>query len=311
MIQRLKAAIRQSAPMVFLIDVSKRIRLPGFDKLPLYDVIVFFIEGLQKGSLTIRASSLAYRFFLALFPLTLLLFSIIPYLPIDNFQNILLRLIETELPRLYEFSESTLHDLVRNRRGSLLSFGFILTFYFSTNGIIAMMHAFNQSYFSTEKRNFIKQRLVALGLLVILTIMVITAVTLIIFSKGLVGYLEAENILPDSYTVFFFLVIKWVVVLTLIYFSYAIIYYYGPSRKTKWRFWSAGSSLSTTLTIVVSLGFAWFVQNFGQWNKLYGSIGSLIVLMLWMYFNALILLIGFELNASIQKTRQERLLGEE
>lgn len=312
MLRKLKDLIRNSLPVTFLIGISKKIILPGFDGLPLYDVATFFLQGIQKGLITTRAASLAFRFFLALFPFILFLFTLIPYLPIENFHEQLLMQLQSILPKeAFNLVRETIDDLVSRPREGLLSVGFILALYFSTNGISAMITAFNQSYFTIEKRNFIKQRLVAIMLIMILTSLLFTAVALIIFGKMLLAYLVSYDVITNTATLYIFQISKWLIIILMFYFSISFLYFMGPSRKTKWRFRSAGSTLATVLTIVVSLGFAYFVNHFGQYNKLYGSIGSLIVIMLWIYFNSIIILIGFELNASIHNARQEKLLGEE
>ena len=312
MLRKLKDLIRNSLPVTFLIGISKKIILPGFDGLPLYDVATFFLQGIQKGLITTRAASLAFRFFLALFPFILFLFTLIPYLPIENFHEQLLMQLQSILPKeAFNLVRETIDDLVSRPREGLLSVGFILALYFSTNGINAMITAFNQSYFTIEKRNFIKQRLVAIMLIMILTSLLFTAVALIIFGKMLLAYLVSYDVITNTATLYIFQISKWLIIILMFYFSISFLYFMGPSRKTKWRFRSAGSTLATVLTIVVSLGFAYFVNHFGQYNKLYGSIGSLIVIMLWIYFNSIIILIGFELNASIHNARQEKLLGEE
>lgn len=310
MLPKLKHFILNSPPVKFLIGISKKIILPGFDGLPLYDVATFFLQGIQKGLITTRAASLAFRFFLALFPFILFLFTLIPYLPIENFHEQLLMQLSSILPtEAFNLVRETIDDLVNRPREGLLSVGFILALYFSTNGINAMITAFNQSYFTIEKRNFFKQRLVAIMLIIILTSLLFTAVALIIFGKMLLNYLVSNEVITNTATLYIFQVSKWLIIILMFYFSISFLYFMGPSRKTKWRFRSAGSTLATFLTIAVSLGFAYFVNHFGQYNKLYGSIGSLIVIMLWIYFNCIIILIGFELNASIHNARQEKLPG--
>jgi len=311
MLKKLKQSIAASTLVEHLINLSRKLVIPGFEGLPLYDVATFFIQAMRKGAITTRASSLAFKFFLALFPGILFLFSLIPYVPIDNFQEAILGQLQNFMPNeAYVLTKSTIEDLVNHRRGGLLSFGFILTLYFASNGINAMISAFNQSYLTIEKRNVIKQRLISFAIIFILTTLLAAAVTLIIFGKMLLAKLVEYDLIQDNSTIQLLQIVKWVVIVLVLYFSFAFIYFMGPSRKIKWRFYSAGCTLTTLLFIMVSLGFAYFVNHFGQYNKLYGSIGSLIVIMLWIYFNSLILLIGFELNASIQNAKQEKLLSD-
>jgi len=180
------------------LNLSKSLVLPGFDGLPIYDVIIFFIEGIQKNSLTTRASSLAFRFFLALFPSVIFLFSLIPYIPIDNFKTQLFELIRELLPGdAYDMASSTIEDLVLNKHDSLLSFGFLFALYLASNGINSMILAFNESFHSIKKGSFIKQRLVSLLLLFILTVLMILAIGLIIFSGIIINELIDQEILHD------------------------------------------------------------------------------------------------------------------
>ncbi len=286
------------------ISLSKRIVLPGFDGLPIYDVIKFFITGIQKNSLTTRASSLAFRFFLALFPTIIFLFSIIPYIPIHNFHEQLLELIKQVLPQnAYDLTESTITDLISNKHNGLLSFGFLFAFYLASNGVNSMIIAFNDSYHSVKKGSFIITRLRALLLLIILTLLMIIAIGLIVFSGIFINYLVSHNYLYNDYSIYAIKIGKFLILLFLFFLGISSIYYIGNTRSNKFRFISAGSTLATLLSILLSTGFAYYVNNFATYNKVYGSIGTLIVVMLWLYFNSLVLLIGFELNASISHAK--------
>lgn len=306
---KLKDKILQLKPVVFLIKVSKKIILPGFDRIPLYDVLVFFIQGLQKGALTTRASSLAFHFFLAIFPAVIFLFTLIPYIPIENFQDELLALLQDFMPTsAYEASLSTLEDIIKRERGDLLSFGFIAALYFATNGVNAMFDAFNNTYHSIESRTPIMQRLMAVAITILLSLMVFTSISVIIFGQLFLDKLVAYDIIREGWTYYMLGVLKWLITLALIFFMISFLYYAGPSQKVKWRFFSAGSSLATFLSIATSLGFSYFVNNFAQYNKLYGSIGTLIVILLWIQFNSLALLIGYELNASIDIAKRKNQL---
>jgi len=309
MFKKIVRYILEKTPVSHLVQLSKSIVLPGFDGIPLYDVARFFLRGLQKGAINTRASSLAFRFFLALFPGIIFLFTLIPYIPIDNFHEELLLQLQTILPEeAFNLSKATIDDLLNQERTGLLSFGFILTIYFATNGISAMIAAFDQSYLTTESRSILMQRLISVLLIFILFLLVVTSVVLIVFSEIIIDALVDYNVLSGGWDLIMLQLGKWLVILSLIYFSVSFIYFMAPSRNlTKWKFFSAGSSLATVMIIIVSVGFSFYVNQFGQFNKLYGSIGSLLVLMLWMNFNCIILLIGFELNASIMNAGKDSL----
>jgi membrane protein len=290
------------------IGLSKKIVIPGFDGLPLYDVVRFFLEGLRKNSLTTRGSSLAFRFFLALFPSIIFLFSIIPYIPIDNFHAQLMDLIKQVLPgNAFEMAEETISDLINRKNTGLLSFGFIFALYLASDGVNSMIIAFNNTHHSIKKSSFIKTRLRSLLLLVILTSLMFVAIGLIVFSGVIIDYLVTKNYLYDDYSIYAIKFGKFVILLFLFFLGISSIYYIGNTRQHKFKFISAGSTLATLLSILLSTGFAYYVNNFATYNKVYGSIGTLIVIMLWLYFNSLVLLIGFELNASISHAKNNRL----
>jgi len=288
-----------------LILLMKGLKLQLFDRMPLWDVLVFFVNGLQKGGLNIRASSMAFAFFLAIFPAIIFLFTLIAYIPIDNFQGQLLMLLEEFMPyNAYQASRETIEDIIKQRRGGLLSFGFVLALYFATNGVNNMIDAFSKSYHNLKPRKPLKQRIIAILLTVILTLLVLTAITLIIFSQVIMGYLAKVGLMTKDINYYLIMGVDWAVSLALVYFGCSFVYYLGPARHAnKWRFFSAGSSLATLLIVLTSLGFSVYIDNFNQYNKLYGSIGTLIIVLLWLYFNSFILLIGFELNASIEKAK--------
>lgn len=287
-----------------VIDRSKKIVLPGFDGLPVYDVAIFFIHGIQKGALTMRASALTFNFFLAIFPAIIFLFTLIPYLPIDNFRDELLNRLGVILPKdAFSLAKSTIDDLVSTPRGGLLSIGFLMALYFATNGINAMMDAFDQSIHISEKRSFIHQKLISILLVLIQSFLLILAVSLLTFGQIILDFLYQKGFIGGGISFVMLTVGQWVTIAALFYFAISFLYFFGPSIRGSWKFFSAGSSLATILMIIISLGFAYYVNNFGTYNKVYGSIGTLIVIMLWLQFNFIILLIGFELNASIRNAK--------
>lgn len=289
------------------INLSKEIILPGFDGLPLFDVLKFFIQGITKNSLTTRASSLAFRFFLSLFPFIIFLVSIIPYIPVDNFHSELLSLLKTVLPgESYDMAETTINDLVHKKHNTLLSFGFIFAFYLASNGVNSMITAFNSSYHAVKKGSFIQTYLRSFLLLIILTLLMIVAIGLVIFSEMIIDYFISKGFLQEGGVIFLLNVAKYIVILILFFLGISSLYYFGNIKNEKFRFISAGSTLATLLCILLSSGFAYYVNHFASYNKVYGSIGTLIVIMLWLYFNSLVLLIGFELNASIKHAKSSK-----
>lgn len=288
-----------------LLEWSKVIILPGFSPLPLYTVGFFFFQEIAKDSLVNKASSLAYNFMLAIFPGLIFIFTLIPYIPIDNFQDQLMGLIALVLPEnAYLAFETTLEDIIKNQNGRLLSFGFILALIFATNGVNTLMQAFNKSSLILETRSFLKQRLVALVLTIIMAFALIFGLVLITVGEFILNHLKEEVLIGDSFWIYVIAMVKWVILMAVYFITISILYRYAPAHTKKWRLFSAGSWLATILAILTFWGFSFYINNFGTYNKVYGSIGTLIVVMIWLYLNSLIILIGFELNASIDLSKR-------
>jgi membrane protein len=290
-----------------LIRYLRKIIVPGFDGMPLYDVLKFFFTGIIKGAVTTRASAVSFNFFMALFPAIIVLFTLIPYVPISGFQDSLLELLESLIPQqIYGTVEDTLFDIINRPRGGLLSVGFFLTLYFATNGVSGIIEAFNQTYYTIETRSFLRQQLVSIALVITLAFLLIIAITLITIGPILITWLDTKGFLRGRYTYEIIVALKWLITVFMFLVMYSSLYYFGPARKKDYRFISAGSTFATLLTILASIGFNYYVNNFSRYNTLYGSIGTLLVFLLFIYFNSIILLLGFELNASITQVKRGR-----
>ncbi|HOY31978.1 MAG TPA: YihY/virulence factor BrkB family protein [Bacteroidales bacterium] len=286
---------------------TKKISLPGFDDMPLYDVVVFFVRGLSDGAITTRASSVAYKFFIAMFPAIIFLFTLIPYLPIANFQNTLLETIRTALPvNVNAMINETITDIIARQHGGLLSLGFILALYFSSNGILGLITAFNATAHQIETRKWWQQYAVSILLMIILTLIVILSITMIMLGTSGLNYLISAHIIEESVLLFIIRISKWITIVLMIFFGVSFLYYLGPVKRKEFRFISAGSTLATLLFIASTLGFKYYVDNFASYNAVYGSIGTVIVILMWLYFNSLALLMGFELNASILEAKKTK-----
>ncbi|KAA3650508.1 MAG: YihY/virulence factor BrkB family protein [Bacteroidetes bacterium] len=298
MFLEIKNKILNSRPVRKTIALSKVLVLPGFDNLAIYYVASFFVKGIQKGLIATKASSMAFKFFMSLFPTIIFLLTLIPHIPIENFQEELLSILKDLLPDSgYEFTENTIVSLVTNSQDGLLSFGFLFAVYLATNGIDGMLLAFKDSYNTKINRNAFEQKGLSLSLLFILTLLLVIAIAAILFTEYMVNYILD----PGSITSILLLSGKWLIIAALCFFAISFIYYLGGDRTHRWRFFSAGSTLATLMVLIVSFGFGYYVNNFANYNKVYGSIGTIIVVMLWIYFNSIVLLVGFELNASIQQ----------
>jgi len=284
-----------------IITWAQSVKPPGFGTLSLYSVIIFFIEEFLTGSLVNKASSLAYSFMLALFPATIFLFTLIPYIPIHNFQDELLRLVAIVLPNdsATKFFDTNVVDIVKHQNGKLLSFGFLSALIFATNGVNNLMRAFNRSSLVMETRTWLKRRWIALILTLVISISLLVAITIMIAGQSVISFLQAHLFKDKHFWFYIFALIRWVIIVAIFFVTVSILYRYGPAHKQRWKFLNPGSILATCLAVITSLGFTYYINHFSSYNKIYGSIGTLIIVMLWLYLNSLIILIGFELNANI------------
>lgn len=247
-----------------------------------------------------RASAIAFNFLLALGPAVIFLLTLIPYLPIPEFKDELLRMFFGFMPRsAYQFFESTINELFIKRSG-LQIFGFLTAMFFATKGVGALIGAFNATYHSFDNRSLAQITLISVLLVFIFSLLIVVSISLIVAGK----YMATILLGGQKILVPVLMTGRWIIVFALVFFAISFLYYLAPQRKSNWRFVSAGSLLASFLTVVTALGFSFFVNHFAQFNKIFGSIGALIALMIWLNFMALAILIGFELNVSIMSARQ-------
>ena len=299
-----------------LLDWSKKTSLPGFFRVPIYDVVVFVLNEIRRFDLFTRANSIAYSFFLSLFPSILTLFTLVPFLfsfllglipELENFNAILEQEITKVMPGqagglVFDF----VHDITSKPRVGLLSFGFVLAIYFSSNGMLAMMRSFEKSYSDTfRQRSGFKKRMVAIGLTFLVSLLVIASVVFIILGSMFIGWIT-ELVNLTAFGAFLVGLLRWVAILMLFYFGIAVLYRYGSATHRRFSLFSAGTTLATVLCMLSSVAFSFYIDEFNRYDtyhKFYGSIGTFIIIMLWIQINSLILLIGFELNAAIAVNR--------
>ncbi len=287
--------------IAFLTRLSKRIILPGFDGLPLHNVFGFFFKGMQQGYIATRASAISFSFFLAIFPFLIFLFSIIPFIPIANFQQTLLTLIQDFMPGIVWASvQETITDIITRPRSGVLILNFFLALYFSTKGMKSLIEAFNNTYHDIESRSTVKQYIIAFVLVIIISFLLIVAIGLMTFGFKLLKFILPDVIVNAHFFIFLLQILRWLIILAALFLAISFMYFLAPSRTDRFRFISAGSTLSTLLIVLTTQGFNFYVDNFSRYNALYGSIGTLLVIMLWIYSNAFVLLMGFEVNASIK-----------
>ena len=288
------------------IEWTKDCVLPGFSPLPLYTIAAFFFKEVSKESLANKASSLAYTFMLAIFPGIIFLFTLIPFIPKRvGFQDQLMVLLKLILPaQAYKAFETTLLEIVGIQNGQLLSFGIILSVFFATNGMHKLMQAFNKSSLVIETRTWLKQRLIALILTSVIAVSLIITIAAMTAGEFALRYINRTLHLKGHFIGYLIEFSRWTLLGVLYFVTISILYRYGPANAKKWRLFSSGAWLATILAFLTIWGFSFYINHFGSYNKVYGSIGTLIVMMIWLYLNSFILLIGFELNASVDVSKR-------
>jgi len=300
LISKITTNLLSHGPVSWVIRNSKKIVLPGFDGIPLYDVAIFFYHGLTQGYITTRAAAISYSMFLAIFPFLIFLFTIIPFIPIENFQHSLLLLIKDFLPEAaYTTVKETIIDIITQPRSGLLIINLMLALYFSTNGVNSLIDAFNNTYHDLETRSNMKQYFVSAIIVFIISLLLIITIGLITFGTDLLRWALPDRIEETFYIVFLLQLLRWLTILALLLMAISIVYYLAPARRKHFRFISPGSMLSTLLILITTLGFNFYVDHFAKYNVFYGSLATLMIVLVWIYINSISLLIGFELNASI------------
>ena len=305
---RPKRYLAQHPRWLKVVNWAQTHSLPGLGGIPIYNLILFIDAEIKEDVIVTRANSMAFSFFLAIFPGLIMLISLLPFLPIgmDFFGT-----LETSIKQIMPGSAGdmifrTMKDIATIPREGLLSFGFFLAIWFASNGMLSMMHGLEKDYPTTFKqRGDFRKRLISIQLTFLLSFVLVASMVLVILGNTILDFIF-QYIHVDSFTEIAFSLLRWMVVLMLFYTTFSTIYRFGSSAWRPINFFNPGATLAMVLSILTSWAFSFYVDNFGSYNKLYGSIGTLIVLMIWIQLNCLILLIGFELNAGIAVLRDRR-----
>ncbi|WP_299555791.1 YihY/virulence factor BrkB family protein [Seonamhaeicola sp.] len=289
-----------------LVRFLKKIKLPGLEGLSLYDLLELYIIGIAKGALTTRASAIAFSFFMALFPFLLFVLFIIPYIPVEGFKTDFLGFLESFLPP--NTSDFFIHNIFENidqsQRGGLLSSVFVLSIALMANGVNAVFSGFEYSYHEQLTRNVFKQYMYALGIALILAFLLIITIAFLGYFQIYIVQELLEVLEVDAQNVFWANFAQYLFFIIMIYLATATLYYFGTQEGKHSKFFSVGALFTTLLIMLSSYLFGIYIENFGQYNKLYGSIGALLILLFYLWLNANILLLGYELNASLNKLRK-------
>ena len=302
--KKIERIILTKTPLAFVLRKSKKWYLPGFEGVPLYDVMHFFYKQIKTVGLTERASAVAYNFIMAIPTSFLFLFTLIPSLPFiskrslkEQLHGLIIDIVPAKVhnANLIKFVDS----FIDGSKIGLLSFGLIAALFFSSNAMMGLMRSFNKNYIGFEKRKGLHNRWIAIRLTALQFLLVLGCLLMLISQGVVLKWLGIKSAIVRE-TIFY---ARWILIVTLIFYSIAFIYKFAPAVQKRWKLVSPGAILATSLSILASLGFSTFVNNFGRYNALYGSIGTIIMLMALIYINSLVLLVGFELNVSIKSLK--------
>lgn len=303
---KIETAIVNTAIAKYVREKSKRILLPGFERVPLYDVVMFFAKQMNKVGINDRAAAVSFNFLMAIPAGTIFLCTLIPYMPIST--EITIELLD--LAKMFSPDENTygiianfLNDFLNTPRSGLLSFGFGLAVFYTSNSVMAIMRSFNRSLHSFKERGFVNERWTAIKLTTVLMTMLIVTVSLLVTQGELFAWLMETLEISNPIARELIYSVRWIIIVLLILYSIGFIYKYAPAITKRWKLASPGAIFATFLVVLSTFGFSFYVNNFGSYNKIYGSIGTIMILMFLIYLNSLILLIGYELNVCIHSLK--------
>ena len=289
-----------------LIEPLKKITLPGLGGVPLWEVLWFLYQKMINEAITIRAAAISYNFFIALFPLLIFLFTLIPYIPIPDLYPQVIQFMNEFLPSsAFETIESTVRDILLTRRSGLLWLGLATALYFASNGTKALLMAFNP----TVKVKFWKRILIANFLTLLIALLVILALVIIIGGSFMLSYLNNIHFFKSVWVMILIAGFRYLIIIALAITAISVLYYAGAAKGERFRLYSPGAFLSTFFIGITSYGFGYYVEHFAQYNRFYGSLGTIIILLIWFYMNSMVLLAGFDFNQSVMKLRKKKAGG--
>lgn len=290
-----------------LVFLLKKIKLPWLHGMSLYDLLDLYFFGIVEGDITYRATAIAFSFFMALFPFALFILNLIPYIPIEGFQEDFLGFVQQSVPpTTYDAIYKIINDILHNSHSGLLSTGFLMAIFLMTNGVNAILGGFESSHhvhFSL-KRKFVRQYIVSLALSIVLSFLLLITVAAIVIFEVFIQKTMIQDVLSDK--IHLIETGRYVFVILMILMSTSILFKFGIKHDKNRSLISIGSVMTTILIIISSYFFGIWVVKFSKYNELYGSIGTLLVMMFYIWINSMVLLLGFDLNASIHHIKREK-----
>lgn len=284
-----------------LVGFLEAIKIQGYRGFSFYDLAEMYVSGIVKGALSSRAGSISFSFFMALFPFLLFILNLIAFIPIENFDGILFDFIELLLPQESQiFFTDIFNDIRQKQRAGLLSSVFLLSVFLTANGVSSIFSSFEGSYHVELSRSFIRQYLYSMMVGILLAVLLLGGVMALVFFEIFI-LSNLDELIPSE--------INWIRVgqlffyTILVYISVAILYYFGTIEGKKTRFFSPGALMTCLLILMTTYLFGVYIENFSQYNQLYGSIGALLIFLFYIWLNSSVLLLGFELNATLNRLK--------
>tara|TARA_R110001632_G_scaffold119724_1_gene232288 strand:- start:1079 stop:2014 length:936 start_codon:yes stop_codon:yes gene_type:complete len=291
-------------PFSFVVGFFKKIVIPGFEGMTAYDLMRTYLTGIIEGALSSRAGSIAYSFFMAIFPALIFLLNLIPYIPIDGFDLKFMSFIYELIPgQSLPFFQPIISDISQTERGGLLSIAGVLALFLMANGVNAIFSGFEGSFNVHINRGFIRQYVVALGVSIILASLLVITISILIYFEYVLHMFRDQDFMSDSTDITLLSVGSYIFLIIMIYAVVATLYYFGTKEGRSHRFLSPGALMTTLMFMLTTYLFGVYIDNFSNYNELYGSIGALLIMMLYIWINSNLILLGFELNAVLRKLR--------
>ncbi|RMB60930.1 YihY/virulence factor BrkB family protein [Dokdonia sinensis] len=301
----LEEKLMRFKPFCYIVEGLQKIVLPGFEGMTAYDLTKTYFTGILEGALSSRASSIAYSFFMALFPALLFLLNLIPYVPIDDFNLKFMAFIYELIPSQSQgFFQPIISDIAQNERAGLLSFAGILALFLMANGVNAIFSGFEGSFNVHINRSFFRQYAIALSVSIILALLLVTTITVLVYFEYVLNSLRDRDFMSDDTDIVLLSVGSYIFFTIMIYVTVATLYYFGTKEGKHSRFFSPGALMTTLLFMLTTYLFGVYIDNFSNYNELYGSIGALLIMLLYIWINSNLILLGFELNAVLRKLRK-------
>jgi membrane protein len=294
------------------MSIFKRLTLPGFERVPIHKVLGLVIREIRSPIMILRAKAIAYSFFLAIFPSIVFLFSLLSYLPknrelTENILGYLNRMSPNQ--QMIELFKPIIHEVITGPKGGILSLGFLLIIFFMKNGVVTMMQSFNVHFEVRSGKLFLKNQILSIIITIVVLFLFVLTILLLVMGKFIMQKIFDFFSYDGQVLVVLIDLLRYSISITLNFLVISILYYLGPIiRPERFKIFTPGSIVATTMIVIVSLLFSYYIKNFGNYNKVYGSLGVLIFMLIWLYWNALAILIGYEMNRGIEllKTKKRK-----